>query len=183
MEKHFYIGEGPQAKELIAETLERENIAREARKALIAEYKTDGLILSGWGDGKVVGLAFDKPTSRPYLKGETRLSNGEGYGYYPKLSTKEGKRLAERLKAEELTFSWSNFILDKLRLRRMVAGASSASRTGCALYYSVAGIISGKILVSIPGNKENEHGRDPFPEVPAWLREVKESEWLAVQGR
>lgn len=183
MEKHFYIGEGPEAEELIAETLERENVAREARKALVAEYETDGLILSVWDNGKIAGLAFDKPTSRPYLKGETRLSNGEGYGYYPKLSTKEGKRLAERLKAEELTFSRSNFILDKLRLRRMVAGASSASRTGCALYYSVAGIISGKILVSIPGNKENEHGRDPFPEVPAWLREVKESEWLAVQGR
>lgn len=183
MEKHFYIGEGPQAKELIAETLERENIAREARKALIAEYKTDGLILSGWGDGKVVGLAFDKPTSRPYLKGETRLSNGEGYGYYPKLSTKEGKRLANRLEAEELTFNQSKFILDRLHLCRMVAGASSASRTGCALYYSVAGIISGKILVSIPGGKEREGGKDPFPEVPVWLREVKESEWLAVQGR
>lgn len=183
MEKHFYIGEGLEAEELIAETLERENVAREARKALIAEYETDGLILSVWDDGKVAGLAFDKPTSRPYLAGETRLSSREGYGYYPKLSTKEGKRLAKRLEAEELTFSQSNFILDKLRLRRMVAGPSSASRTGSALYYSVAGIVSGKILISIPGSKENEHGRDPFPEVPAWLREVRESEWLAAQGR
>ena len=183
MEKHFYIGEGPQAEALIAETLERENVAREARKALIAEYETDGLVLSVWGNGKVTGLAFEKPTSRPYLKGETRLKNGGGYGYYPKLSTKEGKRLAERLEAENLTFSQSNFILDRLRLRRMVTGPSSASRTGHALYYSVAGIISGKVLVSIPGSKENEHGKDPFPEVPAWLREVKESEWLAAQGR
>lgn len=183
MEKHFYIGEGPEAEELIAETLERENVAREARKALIAEYETDGLILSVWNDGKVAGLAFEKPTNRPYLKGETRLSNGEGYGYYPKLSTKEGKRLAERLKAEELTFSRSNFILDKLCLRRIVAGASQSSRTGRALYYSVAGIISGKVLVSIPGGKEREGGEDPFPEVPVWLREVKESEWLAAQGR
>lgn len=183
MEKHYYIGEGPQAEELIVETLERENVAREARKALIADYEADGLILSVWRDGKVTGLTFDKPTSRPYLKGETRLSNREGYGYYPKLNTKEGKRLAKRLEAEELTFSQSNFILDKLRLRRTVAGPSSASRTGCALYYSVAGIVSGKVLVSIPGGKEWEEGEDPFPEVPAWLREVKESEWLAAQGR
>lgn len=183
MEKHFFIGEGPQADELIAETLERENVAREARKALIAEYETDGLILSRWDDGKVAGLAFDKPTSRPYLKGETRLSNGDGYGYYPKLNTKEGKRLAGRLKARELTFSPSNFILDKLGLRRMVSGPSPASRTGYSLHCSVAGIVSGKILVSIPGGKERERGKDPFPEVPAWLREVKESEWLAAQGR
>lgn len=136
-----------------------------------------------WDDGKVAGLAFDKPTSRPYLKEETRLSNREGYGYYPKLNTKEGKRLAERLEAEELTFSLSNFILDKLHLRRMVTGPSSVSRTGYALHYSAAGIVSGKVLVSIPGGKESEHGEAPFPEVPAWLREVKESEWLAAQGR
>lgn len=80
MEKHFYIGEGPQADELISETLARENVAREARKALIAEYEADGLILSVWEDGKVEGLAFEKPTSRPYLKGETRTSGHEGYG-------------------------------------------------------------------------------------------------------
>lgn len=98
MEKHFYIGEGPEAQALISEALARESVARKARKALIAEYETDGLILSVWNDGKVTGLAFEKPTIRPYLKGETRLSNGEGYGYYPKLSTKEGKRLAKSSK-------------------------------------------------------------------------------------
>lgn len=183
MKKHFYIGEGPQAEALIAETLERENVAREARKALIAEYDADGLILSVWGNGRVTGLAFDTPTSRPYLKGETRTSGEEGYGYYPKLNTKEGKRLAERLKAEELTFSPSKFILDKLHLHRMVTGPSPVSRTGYALHSSVAGIVSEKILVSIPGSKTNEPGKDPFPDVPAWLREVKESEWLAAQGR
>lgn len=183
MEKHFYIGEGPEADALITETRERENVAREARKALIAEYEADGLILSVWDDGKVAGLAFEKPTSRPYLKGETRTSGQKGYGYYPKLSTKEGKRLAQKLEAEELTFSLSKFILDRLRLHRMVAGSSLVSQTGSVLYYSVAGIVSGKILVSIPGSKGSEHEQDPFPEVPAWLREVKESEWLAAQGR
>ena len=94
MEKHYYIGEGSQAEELIAETLERENVAREARKTLMAEYEADGLVLSVWDHGKVAGLAFDKPTSRPYLKRETELSNGKGYGYYPKLNTKEEKRLS-----------------------------------------------------------------------------------------
>lgn len=183
MEKHYYIGEGSQAEELIAETRERGNVARKARKALMAEYEADGLVLSVWDDGKVAGLAFDKPTSRPYLKGETKLSNGGGYGYYPKLNTNEGKRLAQKFDAEELTFSMSKFILDKLRLHRIVSGPGGPSRTGYILYHSVAGIISDKVLVSIPGSKDREHGRDPFPEVPAWLREVKESEWLAAQGR
>lgn len=181
MEKHFYIGEGPQADELIAEALKRRSVTREARNALIAEYETDGLLLSPWRDGKVIGLAFDKPTSRPYLKGETRIK--EGYGYYPKLSTKEGKRLAKRLEAKELAFDLSNFILDRLRLHWTATGPSLASRTGLMLYYSTAGIAPGKILVSIPGGKESEQGEGSFPDVPAWLREVKESEWLAAQGK
>ena len=183
MEKHYYIGEGSLAEKFIAVALERENVAREARKSLMVEYEANGLILSAWDDGEVAGLVFDKPTSRPYLKRKTRLSSGEGYGYYPKLNTKEGKRLAQKLEAKELTFSLSDFILDKLHLHRMVAGPNSLSRTGCAIYRSAAGIISGKVLVSIPGSKDREHGGDPFPEVPAWFREVKESEWLAAQGR
>ena len=184
MEKHFYIGEGPEADALVAEALEREKATHEAREALISEYEADGLILSVWNDGKVTGLAFNRPTHRPYLKGETRTSGEEGYGYYPKLSTKEGKRLAQKLEAEELTFSASKFILDRLRLHRIATGPHSASRTGHAVYYSVAGIASGKILVKIPGSKNPEHdGTQSFPSIPSWLREVKESEWLAVQGR
>lgn len=183
MEKHFYIGEGPQADALVAEVLEREKVTHEARKALISEYKADGLILSVWNNGKVTGLAFNKPTSRPYLKGETRTSGEEGYGYYPKLNTKEGKRLAQKLEAEELAFSASKFILDKLRLHRIATGPHSASRTGHAVYYSVAVSVSEKILVKIPGGKKPEYeGGNPFPSIPSWLREVKESEWLAAQG-
>lgn len=64
MEKHFYIGEGPEADALVAEVLEREKVTHEARKALISEYEADGLILSVWNDGKVTGLAFNKLTSR-----------------------------------------------------------------------------------------------------------------------
>lgn len=53
MEKHFYIGEGPEADALVAEVLEREKATHEAREALISEYEADGLILSVWNDGKV----------------------------------------------------------------------------------------------------------------------------------
>ena len=67
MEKHFYIGEGPEADALVAEVLEREKATHEAREALISEYEADGLILSVWNDGKVTGLAFNRPTHRPYL--------------------------------------------------------------------------------------------------------------------
>lgn len=35
MEKHFYIGEGPQANALVAEVLEREKVTHEARNAYL----------------------------------------------------------------------------------------------------------------------------------------------------
>lgn len=56
MEKHFYIGEGPEAEALISEALARENVARKARKALIAEYETDGLIRAYGTTGRSRGL-------------------------------------------------------------------------------------------------------------------------------
>lgn len=176
MEKHFYIGEGHEADALVAETLKKEESSYAARRALISEYDADGLMLAdNWGNSEVSGLAFFERTSRPYLKGETPLREG-GYGYHPRLSTKEGKRLAQKIKAEELNFSASHFILNKLCLHRKAI-------VGRVLCWSVAGVASRKIIVSIPGATKDEQGGDSFPSIPSWLREVKESEWLAIQGR
>lgn len=163
MEKHFYIGEGPEADALVAEVLEREKVTHEARKALISEYEADGLILSVWNDGKVTGLAFNKLTSRPYLKGETRTSGEEGYGYYPKLSTKEGKRLAQKLEAEELTFSASKFYSTGSSFTESLQAPHSPSRNGHAVYYSVAGIASGKSLSKFPAVKIRARRNPIFP--------------------
>lgn len=183
MERHYFIGEGPEADELIKAARNRESIARSARKAIIKEFDADGLMQSPWRDGKVIGLAFYERVKRPYLKGEVRLDGDDGYGYYPKLSTKEGKRLSEKLKDDDLTFHMAKFILDHLHLHRMVKGQPSNHRRGYPLYFSAAGIIDNKVLVSIPGGKENKKGEAPFPVIPEWMREVKESEWLAAQGR
>ena len=181
MNKNFFIGEGPEAEALIAEVKERREAVNNARDTVQKEYGADGLMLHGRG-GKVCGLAFIEKQSKPYLKGEVSLE--KGFGYYPKLNCKQGKELASRLKAPELQFNTNDYILSKLKLHRMCAGSHSASRTGMALYYSVAGYSGNKILVSIPGQKDIDirHG-DPMPDVPTWFRAVKESEWLAAQGK
>lgn len=171
MERHYFIGEGPEAEKLIAATLARSEVAREVRLALMHDYSSDGLLLSGGRDGSIVGLSFKEKRDIPFLKGGNRIEGG--YAYYPKMNTKKGKELAQRLKEGNLTFSASHFIVDALKLEHF---AFSGSR----MYVSVAGTSENLkcILVSIPG----ERG-DTFPVIPDWMREVKESEWLAAQGR
>ena len=171
MERQYFLGAGPEAEKLIAATLARSEVARKARLALMHDYSSDGLLLSGGRDGSIVGLSFKEKRDIPFLKGGNRIEGG--YAYYPKMNTKKGKELAQRLKEGNLTFSASHFIVDALKLEHF---AFSGSR----MYVSVAGTSENLkcILVSIPG----ERG-DTFPVIPEWMREVKESEWLAAQGR
>lgn len=58
MEKHYFIGKGPEAEKLIAATLARKEIATEARRKLMEDYVADGLIEGGWNGKKVFGLGF-----------------------------------------------------------------------------------------------------------------------------
>lgn len=181
MQQHYYIGEGSEAEALVAEVMEKQESVRVARHSICVEYDTDGLVLGR--HGQVEGLCFKKKQTCPYLKGEFRYADG-GYGYYPKLNSKAGKALAIKLADPLLTFDESDYIVRHLKISRMARGFHAASRTGTALYFTVAGIIDGKLLVKIPDSSErSENGCDPMPVPPAWLREVKESEWLAAQGK
>lgn len=106
----------------------------------------------------------------------------DGFAYYPKMNTKAGKELSAKLDAPELEFSASGYILKLLKLSRMVVDRCSGSPTGMARYHSTAGYCGDKLLVKIPGGNSGPGG-DPMPEIPSWTREVKESEWLAAQGK
>lgn len=176
MEKHYFIGEGQEAEKLIAEVVRRREASLTARRALMRDFGSDGLILGGVWGYTIVGLAFKEKTDLNFLKGGKRVT--DGYAYYPKRSTKKGKELAQRLKEESLHFSVSHFILSTLKLHR---SAFSVSR----MYVSVACISEDlkRILVIIPGAKEEDRLSDTFPIIPEWMCEVKESEWLAAQGR
>lgn len=166
-----YIGSGPENDELLKRVREKAEAVYTARKVLTDKYGAQGFIMDGWRGSKPTGLYFTERQNLPFLKQETHL--GENlYGYYPKLNTKKGKELYEELVSPLLEFSASCFILDALKLHRYVHSART-------LAYSTAGYTKTSILVSIPAG-ENEFY--PMPELPAWLREVKESEWQAAQG-
>lgn len=176
MEKHYFIGEGPEAEKLIAATLERREVATEARRALMQDYGADGLIESGGFNNVVIGLGFNKKTDAPFLKGHELLSGG--YAYYPKRNTKAGKELAKRLDDKKISFDHSRFILDCLKASRTVIEGTKVIMSAACISEDMK-----RILVVIPGVTEKVHFSDPFPAVPEWLREVKESEFLAAQGK
>lgn len=136
MQFHYFIGTGPEAEALIAETTAKKNAVDEARRALCQEYGASGLIEIE-RLGCVTGLVFDEKQSLPFLKKE-RGVEGNRYGYYPKLNTKAGKKLAAKLEQPGLVFDVSDHLIKTLKLSRCVAGPA-ATRTGMALYYSVAG--------------------------------------------
>lgn len=188
MERHYFIGEGPEAKELITKTWARLNVCNNARDKLLKQYEADNVVTSKsniTGGGRVVALWFKEPVQRPYLKGGERLEGGNFY--YPNRRTKEGKELARRLKEDEaLTFDYSTFILKTLGISRIVFDEA------LTMHYCTAGFADGKVLLSVPGPKfpkDLEERKklglsiDPWPVIPDWLREVKESEFLAVQGK
>ncbi|WP_109059450.1 DUF5420 family protein [Aggregatibacter aphrophilus] len=71
--------------------------------------------------------------------------------------------------------SFNDFMLRKLKLTCWVLG----ERTG---YVSVCGVASGHFIVSIPVKSEG-FGGDDFPEIPECLTEIKQSEFLMLQGK
>ena len=176
MEKHFYIGEGAEADQLLAETRELWSVCREAQQRLAEDYGADSLVATrgiGWRN-KVTGLFFAQKVDRPYLKYAYRVAGG--YAYLPRKKTQEGKELARRLREEKsLHFSVSRHIVRALKVGRIVRGTSH-------LYESTAGYAGNSIFLAIPGSQEPCEGIDPFPAIPEWFREVRESEWLAGQG-
>lgn len=175
MTHHYYIGTGPEADALIADLNQGLSARNEARHKLCAEYEAQGVVESR---RSVDGLVFKAKQDIPHLK----LTKNEGgyFWYAPRHNFKAGKVLADRLRDKTLTFDASDYIIGSLKLHRMVAGKCRESATGMALYHSVAGFCGDKIVVKIPGGAG---GGDPMPAIPSWLREVKESEFLAAQGK
>lgn len=70
---------------------------------------------------------------------------------------------------------FNDFMLRKLKLNCWVFGDRTA-------YVAVCGIASGCLILSIPVKTEG-YGGDEFPTIPEYLTEIKQSEFLALQGK
>lgn len=93
--------------------------------------------------------------------------------------TKAGKAFNDKIQSVRDILnqypSFNDFMLRKLKLTCWVLG----ERIG---YVSVCGVASGHFIVSIPVKSEG-FGGDDFPEIPECLTEIKQSEFLMLQGK
>lgn len=93
--------------------------------------------------------------------------------------TKAGKAFNEKIQAIRDILrkyrSFNDFMLHKLALNCWVLGQRMA-------YVAVCGVASNHFILAIPVKSEG-YGGDEFPEVPNYLTEIKESEFLAMQGK
>lgn len=106
------------------------------------------------------------------LENEKVVINGNG-------RTKAGKAFNAKIQSVRDILnqypSFNDFMLRKLKLTCWVLG----DRTG---YVSVCGVASDHFIVSIP-EKSESFGGDKFPAIPEYLTEIKQSEFLALQGK
>lgn len=93
--------------------------------------------------------------------------------------TKAGKAFNAKIKSVRDILnqypSFNDFMLRKLKLTCWVLGERTC-------YVSVCGVASDHFIVSIP-EKSEDFGGDKFPEIPGYLTEIKQSEFLSLQGK
>lgn len=178
MEYRFYIGEGEPARTLIGEVLASGQYAGVYRDALIEQTGADNLVFFSHFPGKPQGLVFNERKEIPGLKmGAPTVTTG--FAYFPDLATEEGKKLQGLLFDKRLEFDAEQMLLNELGLQLEVVGYCDVCRNVHAKFRSHAFIIDGipKVFAQVPVVKEI------IPMPPDWMKEVKESEWLAAQGK
>jgi hypothetical protein len=182
MQYRYFIGEGEEAKALI-DACHAKLTARNAVADTFTAWAKD----NGWDGGamrgnSVVGVISARELAPSEMsacgvKCVTRIDSG--WVYAPIKNRKASAAMREAIAAARMEdFSASDHIIKVTGMIRAVVGVSGG-RT--CLGHSVAGYQKGAILVQVPAGG-GEHD-SPMPIPPAWLREVKESEFLAAQGR
>lgn len=69
---------------------------------------------------------------------------------------------------------FSDFVLKKMGMYKMVGGVT-------CVYFSVCGVVENVFIAKVPVKGVNNFG-DTLSDIPPYLTEIKESEFLAIQG-
>lgn len=171
----YFLGEGPEVDALNKEVDARIKARQAAQKALIEEYGADTLVVNG-DDWSPLAFGFKEETKAPRFLKAADIKDGF-YLFEPDKRYKKGKELAEKFKDPKYAFSPRKYVLEKYGLFRMTFGNGHWYRS--VVFWPKDNIMA----VEIPVNTEDASSNDPWPEIPPFLREVKYSEFLAVQGK
>ncbi|MDD0823734.1 DUF5420 family protein [Mannheimia sp. AT1] len=168
-------------------------VSKEERKdklnAILEKYPfNDGLISgAGWFHRMVSGIACKATNISQVLcvKGfKVSKFDDEFYLVKPDKRYKKGKELAEDFKAINEIYEqhrdFSPYILKRLNMLYFASDFSYSPTSGRS-YLAVAGICENTLLVKVP--MPIDKNDEPFPDIAEGLVEIKESEFLAIQGK
>lgn len=177
MNYKFYIGEGEKARAMFDEMLADRNFASIYRNALIELTGAENLFYYAAEPDRPRGFVFAEQKDRPGLKFGAAVDGG--FTYFPDRETSDGQHYEELLSDAKLRFDAELDFLRQLGVKGEAYGYCHHCRNAHAVYRPRVFWVSGQyaIFLKIPETL------DPYPELPAWIQEVKESEWLARQGK
>jgi hypothetical protein len=185
MKRNFYIGEGKEAKAAIDAGWAKVQVFRDAGNALLNGMPEGTKLCSrDSGRGIIIGFGIQQELSaderaRLGLSPDVPRPDSDGKHiptYKPNSRSNNGKELRKRINAvNRLHTTFSKEVIAALGIDRWC-------HDGSKVFMSSAGCTDTALLVSIPGSPDDGQS-DKFPDIPDFLREVKESEFLAAQGR
>lgn len=156
--------------------------ARRARLLQVAKgYGADAMVMRGC---RAIGLSWHMPAgpaaeNRPglsfYGSEEGESADFVYHNYLPNKRFSFGRTLAKELeRLNLLTRTPSEQLVQALDADRHIPGRSDRSRTGMALFVTVAGIVKGKVVLKVPTTPD-----EPF-EAPVGMAQIKHSEFIAL---
>lgn len=179
----YFVAEGEQAEKLRLAAVAEAKKFNDHMQSIRAEFSAAGL----WGREGCApfALIYEGEGADQQKTGFLRPEKTWGAGnvemwiHKPDRRLKIGKEAAEKL-ASVKNFRFSDYICKVLKVETMVPGEHAGGRAGWALFRSVAGLYNGRILVKIPVGNNLCGGGRLDPDIPACLREIKHSEFIAL---
>lgn len=176
--KRYFVGQGERAEKVVSDGLALANQARKKRNAYLKAVGADGF----WerrnqAPFAVVNYAKEGKRLGGFLPPERHSEDGKKFWVYrPDGRTTIGKQALGTFR-ELATFNFSEFACSEFGVAHSVIGAHAASRSGMAMYSSAAGYMQKTLVFYIPFG-DDKPASDPV--IPADLREIKKSEYIAL---
>lgn len=159
--------------------------SREDRDETLKPIFDEMPFYNGWQGSETSIFGIVCKADNPALE-KIKTENGYKVSYFkdetyvikPDCRYKTGKAFKQTLEkiASILNESpdFSDFVLKKIKMYKMVGGAT-------CVYFSVCGVCQDVFIAKVPVKDKGNFG-DELSFIPDYLTEIKESEFLAIQG-
>jgi hypothetical protein len=182
--RRYFIAEGPKAKKVAKEGLKLANDSCRAGIDLAKRFGALGTF--GHRHTPPYALVWDEglvPDQNPgFLPPELHLEGSNRYyTCRPDKRTRLGKEIHDALRALPV-FSFSDYACKEFGVQHSTIGGSDASRSGMAMYHSVAGYMKKKLVFSIPFGGDQGGGKVIDVKIPQEFREITAGQFIDITG-